>query len=302
MKSFKELLNEYSNSSSFRRISEEELIALKRCVLDIYIKVAELCERNNLILMLGGGSVLGAVRHKGFIPWDDDMDLNMFREDYNKLLKLCEEGALGENYEYTFPSKKHDAPNAFLKIYRKNSKLVGYRGELSHYPMGVSIDVFPIEYAPTNVIVRRCKGVIANCIRLVANLSRESEELKTLKDSLPYRNKLFWYVLARYILGRSFTFVSHKQWVLLFDTFVQSNKISKLVVAPTGRKLYNGEIYPYEVFYPVKKGIFEGISVNLPSDTDYYLKNMFGDYMKIPPVEKRESHMIKELHLPAEYM
>ena len=301
MKSLKDLLNDYARSSSYRKVSDAELAALKKCVLDIYCRVAEVCSKNNLTIMLGGGSVLGAVRHQGFIPWDDDMDLNMFRDDYDKLIKLCENGALGDNYEFTYPNRKHDTPNGFFKIYRKDSVFVDYSGELEKYPMGVFIDIFPIEYAPNSAFARKCKGFIANSIRLIGNMVRDTEKLQLVKKNASIRSKLYWNVYVRCILGNFFSIISHKRWILMFDSFVRRKKSSDFLVVPTGRRLYTGEIYPYSVFFPVKKGYFEGLEITLPANTDYYLKNMFGNYMEIPPVEKRESHMISELHIPEEF-
>ena len=93
----KQLLNEWSHETNFlHEVSEEERIQLHKAILDMYIDIRTLCETHNLSVMLAGGSCLGAVRHKGFIPWDDDLDLMMPRADYNKLICLL----------YTSPSPR----------------------------------------------------------------------------------------------------------------------------------------------------------------------------------------------------
>ena len=106
---------------------------------------------------------------------------------------------------------------------------------------------------------------------------------------------------SRQIIGKLLSVFSHKQWICLYDTFVKNKKKSSYSSIPTGRKLYLGETLPSNVYFPPTNGIFEGICVKLPADPDAYLKNLYGNYMWIPPIEKRESHLITELSLPSKY-
>lgn len=302
MKSLKEQLNEIANNSSLRKISSSELAALKRCILEMYIHVSKICERHHLTLMLTGGSCLGAVRHKGFIPWDDDLDLMMPREDYDKLLSLCERGVLGDEYVFTYPSKQHDSPVAFLKIYLKDSKIRDMNGSRKNYPEGVFIDIFPIEGTPENHFIRKCKGPVANLLRLFANMVDSSGKWSKEETAFYKQSKsLYVNMKCRQVIGKLLSVFSHKRWICLYDSFVKDKRKSSFSSIPTGRKLYLGETLPSSVYFPPSNGMFEGISVKLPADTDAYLKNLYGNYMWIPPVEKRESHMITELSLPSKY-
>ncbi len=303
MISLKQQLNDAINQSdSLRKLSTEELTALKACILKIYKDVDKLCKDNNLTLMLTGGSCLGAIRHKGFIPWDDDLDLMMPRGEYNKLLKLCEDGALGDNYEFTYPSKEHDAPCAFLKIYLKNSKIVGLGGISKKYPNGVFIDIFPIEGAPKSIRIRKLKGLFANTLRLCANMVDASGKWpKEVLELYKNNRKLYLNMKCRQIIGRVLSVISHKRWICWYDAFIKNEAIGEFAVIPTGRKLYVGETLPSEVYFPPSKGEFEGMEVNLPANPDAYLKNLYGDYMWIPPEEKRESHFVMKLEIPDEF-
>jgi len=303
MKSLKEQLNSVMNTDgSLRRLDEKELAALKRCILDMFIHIKNICEENGLVMMLTGGSCLGAIRHNGFIPWDDDLDLMMPRTDYDRLLQLCERGALGDEYEFTYPDRKHDAPCAFLKIYLKESKIIEIGGESKKYPNGVFVDIFPIEGAPRSLLVRKIKGTIANALRLCANMvdgcgSWSKERTDFYKQS----KGLYLNMRCRQLIGRTLSVFSHKKWICWYDCFVKNDVIGDYAVIPTGRKLYVGETLSSNVYFPPSKGVFEGIEVNLPANPDAYLKNLYGNYMWIPPVEKRESHMIIELYLPEKY-
>ena len=303
MKSLKEQLNSVMNTDgSLRRLDDNELAALKKCILDMFVHIKTICEDNGLVMMLTGGSCLGAIRHKGFIPWDDDLDLMMPRNDYDKLLQLCERGALGDDYEFTYPDKNHDAPCAFLKIYLKDSKIIGIGGESKKYPNGVFLDIFPIEGAPKPMLVRKIKGSIANVLRLCANMVDGSENWsKELADFYKKNKGLYVNMRCRQLMGKALSVFSHKKWICWYDHFVKNGVIGEYAVIPTGRKLYVGETLPSNVYFPPCKGMFEGIEVKLPANTDVYLKNMYGDYMWIPPVEKRESHMIVEIKLPEKY-
>ena len=302
MNIYKDLYNEAINNSSFRKLSGEELKSVQKCVLDIYKHVASVCKKNGLMIMLGGWSVLGAVRHKGFIPWDDDMDLNMPRADYDKLIELCKEGVLGDKYDFAYPNKMMDASSAFLKIYRMDTEIIGLEGPSSKYPNCLKIDIFPIEGTSSNKCVRHIKGWTANIIRLIGNMVDESSPWNQIKKELYSRNLRFYiFMRCRQLLGRIFSIVEHKQWICWYDRYVKNPIIGDVVVIPTGRQLYNGETLPSSVFFPVSKGIFEGIEVNLPADPDAYLTNLYGDYMQIPPENKRESHLIIDLQLPKQF-
>ena len=98
-------------------------------------------------------------------------------------------------------------------------------------------------------------------------------------------------------LGKIFGLIPRRKWLWWFDRFACSDKENTYWTIPTGRKYYLGEIMPKETFVPVVNGVFEGLTIHLAADYDAYLKNLYGDYMKLPPVEKRERHFIVKLQL-----
>ncbi len=303
MLSFKERLNNVAvKSDVLKELTPEESVALKKCLLDIYQKIADVCNHHDLTYMLAGGSCLGAVRHQGYIPWDDDLDLLMPRSDYEKLIDLCEKGELGGQYLFSYPNKHTDAPTMFLKIYMKGTLMKGLIGGDTPYPQECFVDIFPIDGMSKCSFIRKIKGFVADSLRLIANTVAESSKMSDEERKLyATDNDLMNYIRKRKIIGRLFTVIPHKTWVWWYDRFVRNDSKKGLLGIPTGRMRYNGEVFSSSVYLPPTKGVFEGKDVFLPAKTDLYLKNLYHNYMEFPPIEKRERHFFTKFFIPEEY-
>lgn len=304
MKSYKDILNERAKGeTSLRQLSPEEAQGLKSVLLDIYKDLAKLCEEQGLIIMLCGGSCLGAVRHQGFIPWDDDMDLLMPRKDYERLKCLLVEGAMGDRYEYSFPTKNQDSMCMFMKIFRKGTRCVEMGNEYTVFPKGICVDIFPLEGVSPNPVRRKMVGVLANGLRLAANMVYEttypvSEATKSMRSMQGAGGMM---MKARRLLGKILSVVPHKRWVNGFEALVSDERDKGLLAIPTGRKLYGGEVFPAEVYLPPRTALFETVKVYIPNKVDDYLINLYGEnYMQLPPMEKRERHFIVDFELNTE--
>lgn len=117
IKEDRELMTQLAHSTNIlRELTDNESLKLKNVLLKMLNDILSLCNRHNIDIILVGGSALGAIRHKGFIPWDDDLDLGLSRADYTKFIKLIESGALGSKYEFTYPNNKTDSKNLFLNL------------------------------------------------------------------------------------------------------------------------------------------------------------------------------------------
>lgn len=302
MQSYKELLNDISRKSSvLRLLTDEEELALKKMLVEMLQSFISVCDQHNLSWMMGGGSCLGAIRHHGFIPWDDDLDLQMPRRDAEKLKCLLEQGAMGNDYEYTCPNSGKDAPCMFLKIYKRGTRMVELGQEFSIYPHGIFLDIFILDGAPSYKWARKLKGGVANMLRLIANVVMEAKSpiSEIQKKFFQTDKKTAIMMRVRRIMGHVFGVFSHQFWIDTFDSFVKDEDTDRgWVTFPTGRKLYEGEALPASCFFPVKHAVFEGIEVNVQGRAEEYLTNLYGkNYMQLPPVEKRERHFIVDFDL-----
>lgn len=272
-------------------LTSEELSALQECYLEMLRDIVSTCEKYNITYMAAGGTALGSIRHKGFIPWDDDVDLIMPREDLDRFVKIFDE-SLGNDYELTSPNSNYPLESMITGVYKKNTLKANLMTYGTDLPQGVHVDIFPIESVPQNVVLRRLKGILALGFQFIAVSSllyhfRNEDKKAMFCQSASGR---FNYCL-RMTVGFLFSFRSYKKWGNLFDRFVRCKKDTGLWAVPTDIGHYFGHIMPKEVYYPPIKGMFENMEINLPHNPDAYLKNQYGDYMKIPPEEEREKHI-----------
>lgn len=265
-----------------KKLTSDELKSLQNVLLEIFIEIQRICSKYSLTVFLGGGSALGAVRHKGFIPWDDDMDLMMLRNDYELFI-----GYFKKEANLGFKLKESGFS---LHIIKEKTLYVGPM--TSDDDGGIYIDIFPIDYVPLNKVSRWIKGICSDLLLFILNskgiYQRDNIYLKGLFMQT-FSSCIIYY--GRKMIGCIFSKVSVSKLRKLHYKIISYSKISTLVTIPTGRKHYFGELLPYTVFFPPKESEFEHLSCQLPNKIDTYLSNLYGkDYMELPPIEKRETH------------
>lgn len=277
-------------------IKGDLLIELQKTELDIFRNVKKLCDENNIDIILGGGTLLGAVRHNGYIPWDDDIDLNISRKYVSKFIELLNDN-FGNVYDIEYRNKKQLEP--FIKIKKKGTIL--YEPWSLTKDDGVSIDIFIIENLPNYTLVRYFYGIvctiklyIASCLSFYEN--RNDSFIKIMKSSNISRINY----ATKKTIGCFFSYKTYNTRVIENDKYFSKyeNHRSKYVCIPTGRKHFFGEIYKRNMFEDLVNTKFEGIDCKIPKDYDEYLRNLYGDdYMTIPPENKREHHYVFEIKL-----
>lgn len=254
-----------------REIQFEEM---KKIELNILIYFTEVCEENNLRYYLGGGTLLGAVRHKGFIPWDDDIDVMMPRPDFQKLLSLS---INNENYNIIKPGT--------AGYYYNFAKLVDTRTILEEKGikvidgLGVYIDIFPLDGMPETPDARKKRFKELNSIRKRINNT-------CLLRPKFHRNPFAYLNACRIYNSNKNIDLSSLQKKYLDSALKNSFDDSEFVFAAGGA--YGArDIFPGKWFEKEIELQFENLSVKAFNGYDFYLTQLYGDYMTLPPEDKR---------------
>lgn len=293
--SAKDTFTNIKTDDLFHMITPEERVELQSTLLEMYQEVADVCQKYDIIPFLIGGSALGAVRHKGFIPWDDDLDIGMLRADYEKFKRVFKK-ELGNKYILNAPNYSRYPKARFPKIIKKETLLREIVDVDNERLNGVFLDIFIIENVPKGVIQRKLKGLLCNALEfisgqvfLVENLTPDAAEFYKRSGKGIFRLRL--------LIGKAFSFQSACRWFHVVDNVAKFNRDTGYLGIPTGRKHYFGEIFKEEVFLPSRYIEFCSIMVPVFHDTDTYLGNLYGNYMQIPDEKKREKHYIVEMKL-----
>lgn len=280
-------------------VDDELLHRIQNLLLRKMKEIAVILEEEGIKWTLSGGSILGAVRHKGFIPWDDDIDVFMTREEFEKLRKIFD-----EKLSYGFVLKSPGDPGYLLhypQIQIKGTKMRHVQS-VGDETEGLFIDIFIFENTYDNALLRRIHGLectallfIDSCLRMdlcKANMAKYSQNDPGLMKEVNSRARFAWL----------FKYRSLEKWLKLSDKKFSciKNKNSKYVVAPGGAAHYFGEVFLREELCEPVKAPFETEEFYLPKGYDYYLKLRYHDYMTLPKEEDRERHVYAMIDLGEE--
>ena len=261
-----------------KQLSLEEIKSIE---LNLLKEFHDVCTKLNLRYSLFAGTLLGAIRHQGFIPWDDDIDVAMPRDDYNKFLTYVLEK--NNNVKFStincFNNNKFNI--LFTKIYNPSTKLINIDQHNQEMPFGVFLDIFPYDYLAND---------FDSSVKLFnkGRLSREILNAKVNSRFSKSRTHAWYFEPIRFVL-----FVIGK----LTNRNLLINKIHKQIIRSEAK--YSGnfagayrekEILLSSQFEKLIKVKFENLEVLCFKDYDSYLKGTYGDYMKLPPLEKRVTH------------
>ncbi len=260
-----------------------DIRTLQLRMLRVLEVIDKTCKEHNLQYGMFGGSLLGAVRHKGFIPWDDDMDILMPRPDYERFIAHSREW-LPEPYEFVCAENDPKYPLPFGKVQDASTTLIE-RLHLS-YLGGIYVDVFPLDAVPTNKVIRWCHFMHYEFLRQALYWVHRD----------PYKHghgpSSWLFLLTRKVTSLGSLQRRIRKILTKYDyahtTYVGDYTAGLRRVLP---KAIESEYAPYE---------FEGKTFMGIRDYDTYLKKMYGDYMKLPDVEDRKQHNfhVIDLNLP----
>ncbi|MHC9533097.1 LicD family protein [Dellaglioa sp. L3N] len=259
-------------------LKRDELLTLEeiqKIEFNILEYVVKILDENNLVYCLDGGTLLGAVRHHGFIPWDDDVDLVMPRRDYMKFIKTFRES---DRYKMLSPYDETRFKVPYIKIVDNTTTL---RERQSRISGGAFIDIFPSDNLPENKKKNKLYLMKVRIVRslITVTLIIHPDSVKTL---------ILW------IIGK---FLSNNILNKYFDLLVQkynktdSKRVSLLVIK--GQSLTDKEGFPEEWFTNRKKLKFNGIDFFVPGEYKAYLKHNYGNFMEIPDLAHQGTHKLE---------
>lgn len=276
-------------------LDEDSLRDYQMQILEITKDVVAFFDSNDIEYSLSGGSILGAIRHKGFIPWDDDVDLNMPRKDYNRMIELFDK-ELGDKYYLQTPQKNPELGLMVTQI-RKRGTIARRKFDWNSNECGISIDIYIMENLYDNKFSRGIQEFMSMVLSFCLSAVRFYNNREIPREIQELEGRQFNYSKSKLIFGSILRAIPLRKWISWCDYWYSKCKDehSKGVVIPTGRKHFSNEMYERSDMCIYKKVPFETEEFNVPINAEGYLKTFYGDYMKIPPKEKREKHVFLEL-------
>jgi len=251
---------------------KEEVRKRQLRILDV---VAGICEKEGLDYWLDAGTLLGAVRHKGYIPWDDDIDIGLMRRDYERLLSLLEKELPGDMVLQTLSS---DPLYGFMyaKVRDRHSHV---HGDKEYVYNGIFVDIFPFDAVSKYEKVRRVQYAIVQTIVGLRYAVRFRPRRLLLKKVLKFLVDCNW--VYRSLYGLAF---------FLNRLGTDERFVGNGLVCPWA---FDRSVRPRECYLPVKEVEFEGKRYRAPHDSDLYLKSLYGDDYMTPRKEAHTEHMAK---------
>ena len=263
-----------------RKLDQKDI---KKYSFEVLCDIHEICEKHDISYSLTGGTLIGSIRHNGFIPWDDDIDIMMSRKDYDKFINIVKEGTTvfrllanetcGSTYNYPFAKACH-----------KKTVLIENGIENCGEELGVYVDIFPVDGAGNSYILAK---LYSSTFQILHGLKLMSCWTKYRKSKLrkwyfePPR--LICYYLSKCI-GTKIIDKCMKKYIDVFS--FENSKYAGRLVGDYGNK----EIMSKYIFDIKIDVIFENKKFKAIAEYDTFLRNLYGDYMCFPPVEKQVTH------------
>lgn len=258
----------------------EELKGIQKKSLEMAKYFVDFCNENQLLCYFCGGGCIGAVRHQGFIPWDDDLDFFMPRKDYEKLAIRWLQKADTERYELSKSDRIKIDRNLFLTIRdSETTQIKPYQEDLD-IPQGIPLDVLPLDGYPNTKIKRVCQcfWALVYSIYCAQTVPKNHGKLVQIAGRI-----LLGIIRSKEMRYRIWKFAEKEMTKYSIDT---CDNITELCSGP----YYMKKKYPKKAFESAVWKDFEGEKMPIPAGYDAYLTIAFGEYMKMPPKEKQKPH------------
>ena len=258
---------------------QELLNDIHNIQLEMALEVKRICDKYNIKYSIIAGTLLGAVRHKGFIPWDDDLDIGMLREEYDRFIEVCKKELDDKYFLQTWDTDK-DFPLPIAKLRKNGTRYVEKNSSKSNHHKGIYIDIFPFDNVPESTIKRKVQNIVTYILKRMLLIKKnyilweDNEKLKRIIYKIVF------------IVSSLFPDYLIKDTLYRVMTMYNDRKTNK-VVTFGGAYGYNKETINRQWLENNKPIIFENVEFSAPCDYEGYLTYFYGDYMSPPPENKR---------------
>lgn len=250
------------------KVNDELQRKIQLKILEVLLEIDRICIKHNIRYYLAYGTTIGAIRHKGFIPWDDDADIHMFKNDYQKFKEICKE-ELDGNY-FLQDEETDKGYKMFLpKVRMNNTAFVQECTKDWDMHHGIYVDIFILDKCPNNKKIQELNIKIRKNTECTKRGIYNKENTKGLKK------------LIRPLIEKEIVLNTWKRCV--YNTCKKDNRLCIDIND-------FGNVFPYDVFGAPRRVEFEGYMLNIPEKAEEYLTYYYGDFMTPPPKEKRVSH------------
>lgn len=254
---------------------------LKAIELEILNEIDRICKKHNIEYCLSGGTLLGAVRHGGFIPWDDDIDIAMTRDNYDKFCSLPE-SEFGDDYLLNCFKTNKKCSYPYAKLVRRGTKFIESKNVSNKDSIysGIWVDIFPLDGASgVNLPLQAKNKQMYNKYFTLINIKNKTSYYQSSKFKKKIYEFILYFVPMRFLHKKLYKFITNES--VLDNDFLCSYCSVYSIVKDTHKKI---------AIFPTKEIMFEGKLYPCMNNNDEYLSKMYGNYMELPPEDKRINH------------
>ena len=265
---------EYYTDAEIKKIQEIELETLR--------VFKEICKKLNIEFFLYGGSLLGAVKYQGFVPWDDDLDLALLRDDYEKLIQQGKQ-YVPEGYELQHPKLNKKTPYPYIKFRRSGTTMVEYVNMNIKMNHGIYLDVYPIDHLPDDA--DQINHARQEMLKVVTQYQiRQGTTLPLMSKNLKY----FLHKMYRFSKKIVYKMIPRKRFIQKMDEIM--TRYNDIDTHYQGNLFFPRPTNYFDGIHPLISVSFEGMEMKIPQGYLLNLTNRYGDINQLPPEEERVGH------------